>query len=119
MVRRPAVSSVVVVSAHRVPALPGDVQDEGCDEQADDGIGNRGAERNGARAQDHAGADDRVAAGVVAVGDQRRAVQAAAAAEPDPGGDCVADDPNEPGEREGEQVRRREGVDDYSHKYRK
>src|SRR4029077_17811079 len=107
---RHAASPVVVSDGG--PTLPGDAQDERGDEESDDRIGDRGAGRDDNRAENHAGADDRVAARGVAVGDQRSAVQPAPAREPDAGGDRVADDTRTTRQPERQEVRRRKWVDD-------
>ena len=65
----------------RPPRIPCDVEDDERDREAHDRVGDRSAERDNGSAGDDAEADEAVNAGVVAVGDQSRAV------EPPPG--CV------------------------------
>src|SRR4051812_28110536 len=48
----------MVSPAHRVPALPRDVEDEARDEQANDGVGDGRADRDCGSADDYADADD-------------------------------------------------------------
>ncbi len=63
-----------------VPGLPGDAQDHECDHQADHRVGDVEAERDDGSTGQHAEADEPVDARVLAVGDERRALQAAAGA---------------------------------------
>ena len=76
---RQAEGSVCVVApADGEPGLPGDAEDDQGDRQADQGVGDAEAECDDHCARDHREADVGVGAGVVAVGDQRRAVEAVA-----------------------------------------
>ena len=103
---------VLIVAAHGVPALGGDPQDQRGDAEPDDRVCDRRPECDRDRAENHSGADDRIAPSMVAVGDQRRAVEASTAAEPHSGGNRVANHTDSAREPEREQVLRGEGVDD-------
>ncbi len=54
--------------ADGVPRVPGDLEDDERDRQADDRVGDLSAESNYDRARDHTERDEAVDAGVVAVG---------------------------------------------------
>ncbi len=58
--------------------MPGDLEDHEGDREPDQRVGDLEADRDDDRAGDDAEADESVGAGVVAVGDERGAVQAAA-----------------------------------------
>jgi hypothetical protein len=88
---------VLAVGTDGLPALPGDAQDHQRDRQAHDRIQDGGADRDGCRAGDHRQADVGVGAGVVAVGDQRSAVQAPACARADLRREDVAEEPDRAG----------------------
>ena len=87
------------------PGVPGDLQDDEGDREADDRVGDLRAERDDDRAGDDAERDEAVDAGVVAVGDQRRAVEPATAAQPHLGGDLVAEEADHAGGGEHPEVR--------------
>ena len=78
----------MVVAPHRAPALDGDAEDDAGDEDGD-GVGDRQTEGHQGGAQHDAEADEAVSAGVVAVGDQGRAVQPAAGTQTDQRRDLV------------------------------
>lgn len=73
----------LIVAAHRPPGVPGDPEDDGGYAKADQRIGDRQAQFDDDRAGDHSEADVGVSPSVVAVRDQRRAVEAL----PGPGAD--------------------------------
>ena len=79
-----------------VPALPGDVKDDGGYDEADDRVGQVKPERDDGGAGEHAEADEAVDAGVVAVGDEGRTRESPPGAQPDLGGDLVADEADDP-----------------------
>src|SRR5262249_6611787 len=83
--------------ADGAPGVPGDLEDDECDHEADDRVGDADAERNCDRGRDDAEGDETVDAGVVAVGDQRRVAEATAATEADLGGELVAEETDHPG----------------------
>ena len=72
---------VIVVSmrgktvSDRLPRLPGDAEDDECDRESDQRIGKLCSERNKCCAGDDSEGDESVGAGVVAVGDQCRAIE--------------------------------------------
>jgi hypothetical protein len=74
------------------PRVPGDLEDDEGDGEADEWIGSGEAEGNEGGAGDDGEGDEAVDAGVVSVGDQRGAVEAPTGSEPDLGGDLVADE---------------------------
>ena len=78
------VAKAVYPAAYRLPGVPRDAQDHDRDREADQRIGDLEAERDDGGAGDDGQADVRVGAGVVAVGDQRGAVEPAARARTDP-----------------------------------
>lgn len=77
-------------AANGVPRFPGDAQDDQCDHEADDRVGDLRAERDDDRARNNAEGDEAVDAGVLAVGDHRGARESPSSAEPYPGGKLVA-----------------------------
>src|SRR2546430_2449471 len=79
-----------------VPALPGDVKDDGGYDEADDRVGQVKPERDDGGAGEHAEADEAVDAGVLSVRDQGRALQLAAGTQAHLGGDLVADEADDP-----------------------
>src|SRR5512133_325359 len=81
----PRKSSVMmmIVAADRAPRAPCDAQDDERDGQADEGVGDRGAQRDDRGRGDDAQRYVGVGAGVVAVGDEGGAVQAPAGARAD------------------------------------
>ncbi len=86
--RRSSCSVVVVLVEHLagiglgdgVPALPGDAEDDGGDDEANDRIGQVEPERNDRGAGEHSETDEAVDAGVVSVCDERGALQPSAGA---------------------------------------
>src|SRR4051812_8831991 len=72
--------------------LPGDAEDHERDGQADERVAEPEAGRDRPRAGDDGERDEPVGTGMVAVGDQRGAVEAAAAAEADLRRELVADE---------------------------
>ena len=93
-------SSLHAIAPHRVPRLPGDPQDEDRDGEADDGVGARNADRHRAGGSNDAERDEAVDPRVVAVGDERRAVEASTGAEAHVRGRLVAEEADGPGDRE-------------------
>jgi hypothetical protein len=98
---------LVVVPAHRVPALPGDAQDDQGDAQADERVGDRGADGDNDRRGDDRERHLGVGGGVVAVGDERGAVEPVAGALADLRGREVAQVADGASGGEHPQVRRR------------
>ena len=93
---------LVWVSAYRAPALEGDAQDHDGHAQADEWIEDRSTYGNGDGAGDHGERDVCVDAGVIAVCDQRGAVQVVPSAGANLRGEPVAREPDRAGEREDE-----------------
>lgn len=91
--------------------VPGDLEDEDSDGEADQRVGDLEPEGEGGGAADHAEADIGIGASVIAVGDQGRAVEAVARPSADPGGDQVPDVADHARRREREQMGRGLGVD--------
>lgn len=89
-VNRVEASLVAMVAAHGPPRGPGDLEDHRGDREADQRIGDRQAEGDDDRAGDDGEADVGVGPSVVAVGDQRRAVEGIARTGPDDRRDPVA-----------------------------
>src|ERR1700675_3846896 len=77
---------------NRMPALPGDPENDDRDDQSDDRIGQAEPERDDSRACKNAEADEAVNASVLAVGYQGRAVQPASGSKPHLSGDLVTDE---------------------------
>jgi hypothetical protein len=75
-----------------LPAFPGDAQDHGRDHETDDWVGEFETGGDDGGAGEDAEADEAVDAGVFAVGDKRRALEPPAGAQPNLGGDLVADE---------------------------
>src|ERR1035437_796504 len=94
----------MVVTADCGPRLPADAQDDERDGQADKRVGDGGADGDNDRRGDDRQRDVGVRASVVAVGDERGAVEAMSGAPADLGGDEVAQVPDNAGEREHPQV---------------
>jgi hypothetical protein len=84
----------VLAGADRLPGIPGDADDDEGDREPDQRVGDVQTDRDDERAQGDAEADEAVGAGVIAVRDERRAVQPAAGAQADVGVDLIADEPN-------------------------
>ena len=82
---------LVLAGPDRPPRLPGDSQDHGGDPEPDQRIEDLGAESDRDGAGDHRQADVGVGAGVVAVGDQRRALELAPSPRADMGGGEIAE----------------------------
>src|SRR6478735_5397658 len=85
---------------HRPPGLPRDPQDDERDHEADDRVGGGQAERDDDRAGHHREADEPVRARVVAVGDERRALEPPSGAEADRGRPLVAEEADDSRERQ-------------------
>src|SRR5215208_7447885 len=98
--------------ADRPPRLPGDPQDDDRDREADDRITDLKAERDDDRTRDHCEADEPVDAGMVSIGDQRRARQPPPGAKPDLSGCLVTEEADDAGGREGAEVVDRLRVDE-------
>jgi hypothetical protein len=96
----------------RAPGVPGDLDDHERDCEADDRVGDVGAERDADRARDDAERDEAVDSGVVAVGDQRRAREAPAGPVADGGGALVADETHQTGGGQRPEVRELLRVDE-------
>ena len=80
--------------------------------QADEGVGDLGAERDDDRAGDDRQAHEAIGPGVIAVGDQGGAVQAAAGAQADERGGLVAEEADGAGDAERQQVVDVLGIDE-------
>src|SRR5437899_3327442 len=76
-------------AADRQPGLPGDAEDDGGDDDCDDRIGDGRAQGDQRGAQHHSQAHEPVRPGVVAVGDEGRALEPLAGGQPDVRGDLV------------------------------
>src|SRR5687768_6444184 len=87
-------------SAHRLPRLPGDAQDDERDAEADERISNVEPNGDDDGAGDNTEAHVGIGSGVVAVGDQSGAVEPVTGAGPDLRGDPVADKANSTGSSE-------------------
>jgi len=98
---------VVVVATNRAPRLPGDAHDDAGDREADQRVGDRRAKRDGPGRRDDGEAHVCICPGVVAVGDECRAVQPRARAQSDTRGHVVAGVPDRSGKREHGEVGRR------------
>jgi hypothetical protein len=85
------------IGAYRRDRVPGDAQDDKRDDQADERIPELEADADAEGAPDHREAHEPVGAGMRAVGDQRRALQASPGVRPDLRGDLVADEPDAAG----------------------
>jgi hypothetical protein len=68
---------VVTGASYRPPGVPGDLEDDECDYEADDRIGHRHSRCNDGSTRDHADRDETVNTRVVAVGHQGGAMQPA------------------------------------------
>ena len=66
---------VRVAAAHGPPRVPGDLDNDDGDREPDQWVGDLQADRDRDRAGDHREADVGIGSGVVAVGDERRAVE--------------------------------------------
>ena len=99
----PASTRDVLVIAWRIcgrdrpPGVPGDLDDQGGDGEADDRITDVCAERDDAGAGDHAEGDEPVDPGVVAIGDEGWTGQVPAGAEPHLGRNLVAEETDRSG----------------------
>src|SRR6185437_12248536 len=100
------------VYANGVAALEGDAQDHDGHAQADEGIEDRGPRRNGEGAGNDGERDVCVDAGMIAVCDQRGAVEPASGAAAYQRGKPVTGETDCSSEREREQVARRGGMDE-------
>src|SRR5215207_9469011 len=98
--------------ADRLPRLPGNPQDDDRDREADDRIADLKTEGDHYRARDHREADEPVDAGVVPVGDQRRARQPASGTQADLSRGLVAEEADDAGGSQGAKVVDRLGVDE-------
>jgi hypothetical protein len=98
--------------AHRQPRLPGDVEDDTGDHDRDHRIGQGQPKCDQDSSQQYAQADEAVGTGVIAVRNERRAVQPASRAEPDLRGDLVAGEADAARDAERQEVVRRIGADD-------
>ena len=81
------------------------------DEQADDGVGEREAQRDTAGAEQHGQRGESVGAGVQPVGDQRGRADAATDADAVERDEFVADEPDQTGRGDPADVFDRDGVD--------
>jgi hypothetical protein len=82
----------VVMATHGAPGVPGDAEDERGDREPDQRVGDRGAEGDDDGAGEDPEADPGVGTGVVAVRDQRRAVEPASRSAADDSRDPVAEE---------------------------
>ena len=89
---------------HGPPGLPSDPENDEGDHEPDERVGDLEAERHEQSSGDDSEADQSVGPGVVAVGDERRTVEAAAGAEADDRGQFVAEEADGAGDPEREQV---------------
>ena len=99
------------VGADGVERLPGDPQDHDGHDQADDRVSDLQPERDDRGAEHDRQADQPVSPGVIAVGDQRRALQPLPGTQPDERGSLVTDEPDRAGGGERPQVRESMRVD--------
>jgi hypothetical protein len=97
------------------------VENDRCDDQADDRVGKFQPDRDDGGAREDAEADEAVDAGMLTVGDQRRALKAATGAQAHLGGELVADEADHSGSRQvlemREGVRADEPLDRLSERY--
>src|SRR5579859_8306237 len=98
--------------AHRVPGLPGDAEDHERDHETDYRIGDVEAESDDRSARENAEADKAVDPSVIAVGDERRALEAAPGPQPNLSGNLVPDETDHPCRRKQPQMRQRPRVDE-------
>lgn len=82
---------------HGTRRLPDDAEDHHCDDEPDDRVGQREAQPDTRGAEHHGKAGQPVDAGMVTVGDERRALDLAADADAEHGDDLVADETEHPG----------------------
>jgi hypothetical protein len=106
----------VVAAADGAPRVPGDLEDDGGDREADQRVGDGEAEGDRGGAGDDGEADVGVRAGVVAVGDEGGAVEATAGGGADAGGEGVAGPAEQAGGGEGDEVVDLLGVDQSPHR---
>src|SRR5215218_1338180 len=97
---------------HRQPGLPGDAEDHERNGKADQGICDRRPQRDPGGAADDAERDESVGASVVAIGDERGALEAPPRPKPHPRRGLVSKEANRAGGGEGAQVRERLRVDE-------
>lgn len=95
-----------------LPAFPGDVKDDECYDQADDWVGDLESDRDDCGASQDAKAYESVNSGVVAVGDESRALKPVSGTKPDLCGDVVADEADHARCREEPQMRQVSWVDE-------
>ena len=88
-----------------------DGEDGDGDEQPDDGVGQREAQRDAAGAEEHGQRGESVGAGVQSVGDQGGRADLAADADAVDGDEFVADESDQPGGGDPAEVLDRDGVD--------
>jgi hypothetical protein len=107
----PARASVVAVDqlprtrcGHQTPGVPGDLEDHERDDEADDGITDRGSEGDDDRARDDSERDETIGPSVVAVCDQRGARESATGAESHLGRKFVSGEPDDAGRGKHPQV---------------
>src|ERR687891_2000706 len=90
--------------AHGAPGVPDDLEDHERDREADERVGDLDAEADDQRAGADAEADEGIDASAAAFGDERRAVEPTAGAQPHAGGDLIADVADDAGACEHPQV---------------
>src|SRR5215212_9754345 len=73
---------VSVRAPDRAPGVPGDLEDDRGDREADQRVRDRRAQRDHGRARDNRQTDVGIGAGMVAIGDERRAVERPASTGP-------------------------------------
>jgi hypothetical protein len=100
----PASSVAVPVAADGAPGTPGDLENDRGDGEADQRIGDRQAERHDGGRGDDGEAYVGIRAGMVAIGDQRRTVEAVARSGSDSSGYPVTAEADQPGGDQGEEV---------------
>jgi hypothetical protein len=106
---------VGVLAANRAPGVPGDLEDYRRDGEADQRVGDREAKSDDSSGCNHGQAHVGVSAGVVAVSNQRWAVETMPGAGSDDRGDPIAGKADDPGPGQGEKVRRGLGMDETRH----
>lgn len=88
--------------SHSAPGVPGDPEDRRRDREADQRIGNREAKHDDDCGGDYGQADVGVGAGMIAIGDQGRAVEAVSSTGADARRDPVAGESDQPCGGQGE-----------------
>jgi hypothetical protein len=99
-------------SLHRPPGVPGDLEDDKRDDEADERVGDGQAERNNGCACNYTDRHEPVNASMIAVGHKSRAMKLSSGAEPHLGGDLVSNETDHACRSQQPQVRERAGIDE-------